>query len=157
MRQVGDIGLSYEEQASHFSLWALMASPLLIGADITALDNDALSILNNTEIISINQDALGHQGTPVGSGAKDPATAPCWAKKLDNNDVAALVLNTNDDPGSNVTVSCTLKDLLGKDVGAVKVRDVRNHKDLGPMAAGSSITAELGSHVHAMYRITPSS
>lgn len=142
----------YEEQASHFSLWALMASPLLIGADITALDDQALSILNNTEIIAVNQDLLGHQGVPVGPGSDQAATAPCWAKKLANGDVAALLLNTGDDAA---TISCHLTDLLGRDVGASKVRDLRAHSNLLPIAQGGNVTLSLSSHVHAIYRITP--
>jgi hypothetical protein len=44
MLQVGTVGLSQDEQSSHFSLWAIMASPLLIGADVTLLSDAALSM-----------------------------------------------------------------------------------------------------------------
>lgn len=50
-RQVGDIGLSVTEQRSHFALWSLMASPLLIGSDVSMLTNTSLEILGNTEVV----------------------------------------------------------------------------------------------------------
>jgi hypothetical protein len=82
MLQVGDIGLSITEQRSHFALWSLMASPLLIGSDVSMLTNTSLSILGNTEVTAINQDALGKQGVPVASQAKDARTASCWYKEM---------------------------------------------------------------------------
>ena len=59
MLQVGDIGLSITEQRSHFALWSLMASPLLIGSDVSMLTNTSLQILGNVEVTAINQDPLG--------------------------------------------------------------------------------------------------
>ena len=81
MLQVGDIGLSVTEQRSHFALWSLMASPLLIGSDVSMLTNTSLSILGNTEITAINQDPLGVQGVPADPEA-DPRTASCWCAPL---------------------------------------------------------------------------
>ena len=47
MLQVGNVGLSVTEQYSHFALWSLMASPLLIGTDVSQLTNTSLAILGN--------------------------------------------------------------------------------------------------------------
>ena len=47
MLQVGNVGLSITEQYSHFALWVLMASPLLIGTDVSLLSNASLTILGN--------------------------------------------------------------------------------------------------------------
>ena len=55
MLQVGDIGLSITEQYSHFALWALMASPLLMGTDVSMLSNTSLTILGNVEVTAVNQ------------------------------------------------------------------------------------------------------
>eukprot|EP00045_Choanoeca_perplexa_P016032 m.211291 g.211291 ORF g.211291 m.211291 type:complete len:737 (+) comp17148_c0_seq13:406-2616(+) len=65
MLEVGNNGLSLAEQRSHFALWAAVKSPLLIGANITEQSTEALAILNNTEIIAVNQDALGIQAVKV--------------------------------------------------------------------------------------------
>lgn len=56
---VGNGGCSYDEYVSHFSLWAALKSPLLIGCDVTKMSRETFTILNNTEVIAINQDTLG--------------------------------------------------------------------------------------------------
>jgi hypothetical protein len=54
----GNGGLNYEEAKSHFTAWALMKSPLLIGTNLSAIDQPTLDILTNKEIIAINQDPV---------------------------------------------------------------------------------------------------
>ena len=54
--QVGNVGLTPEEQKSHFSLWAIMSGPLLAGTDIEHASTQTLSILTAPELIEINQD-----------------------------------------------------------------------------------------------------
>lgn len=62
MLEVGNGGMTHEEYQSHFSFWALLKSPLLIGCALKNISNATLSILGNSEIIAINQDPLGKQG-----------------------------------------------------------------------------------------------
>ncbi|KAE8716946.1 Alpha-galactosidase [Hibiscus syriacus] len=59
MLEVGNGGMSIEEYRSHFSIWALMKAPLLIGCDVRTLSKRTLSILGNKEVIDVNQDSLG--------------------------------------------------------------------------------------------------
>jgi alpha-galactosidase len=63
MLEVGNGQLTLAEQRSHFALWCLMKSPLLIGADVRSLPDASLAILTNRRLIAINQDELGVQGT----------------------------------------------------------------------------------------------
>ena len=74
------MGLTITEQRSHFSLWALVASPLLIGTDLSQISPDALAILKAPEVIAVSQDALGKQGTRV--SASNSSGVECWAKPL---------------------------------------------------------------------------
>jgi len=67
MLEVGNGGMTYDEYKSHFSLWALMKSPLLIGCDVTNMSNQTKTILMNSEVIAISQDRLGVQGYRVAS------------------------------------------------------------------------------------------
>lgn len=60
MLEVGR-GMTYEEDKSHFGLWCIMSSPLMIGCDIRTLNEQTLSILKNKEVIALNQDPLGLQ------------------------------------------------------------------------------------------------
>lgn len=59
MLQVGNKGMSYNEEVSHFSLWAALKSPLLISTDLATISEESLGILKNEEVIAINQDVLG--------------------------------------------------------------------------------------------------
>ncbi|SJK99544.1 uncharacterized protein ARMOST_02850 [Armillaria ostoyae] len=56
--EVGNKGLSYEESKTHFTVWALMKSPLLIGTNLKSISKQTLEILKNEEIIAINQDPV---------------------------------------------------------------------------------------------------
>lgn len=63
MLEVGNGKLTYEENKTHFSLWCMMASPLILGNDIRKLPDDkrTLEIISNKDMIAINQDKLGNQ------------------------------------------------------------------------------------------------
>jgi len=67
MLEVGNGGMTTTEYKSHFSLWAMIKAPLLIGCDVTALSGEMLSILTNPEVIEVNQDPLGKQARLVAS------------------------------------------------------------------------------------------
>ena len=69
MLEVGNGGMTYEEYQSHFSLWAIMKAPLIIGADISKLtaNDEVLKILGNKAVIAVNQDPLGRQARRVWS------------------------------------------------------------------------------------------
>ena len=61
MLEVGNGKMTHDEYQAHFSLWAALKSPLLIGCDLNKITSDTLSILGNEEVIAINQDSLGKQ------------------------------------------------------------------------------------------------
>ena len=65
MLEVGNGGMTTIEYRTHFSLWAISKAPLLIGCDITNMDQDTWDILTNKEVIAINQDKLGEQGRKI--------------------------------------------------------------------------------------------
>jgi alpha-galactosidase len=54
--------MTQEEQKSHFSMWCMIASALILGNDLHTISKETLDILLNKESIAINQDALGKQG-----------------------------------------------------------------------------------------------
>ena len=64
MLEVGR-GLSEAEERTHFGMWCIMSSPLLIGCDLTALPESTLSLLRNKDLIALNQDSLGLQAYVV--------------------------------------------------------------------------------------------
>ena len=62
---IGNFGLSYEQERTHIGMWAILAAPLLISADIRQLRPASKALLLNERIIAINQDQLGIQGTRI--------------------------------------------------------------------------------------------
>lgn len=58
-------GLKPKEEETHFGMWCILSSPLLIGCDLTAIPETSLRLLKNTELIALNQDPLGIQAHVV--------------------------------------------------------------------------------------------
>ncbi|HJP74256.1 MAG TPA: glycoside hydrolase family 27 protein, partial [Pseudonocardiaceae bacterium] len=99
MLEIGN-GMSATEDRSEFSLWAEMAAPLISGTNIANASSTTLSILTNKNIVAIDQDSLGKQGTEVSaSNGLD-----VLAKPLSNGDVAVALFN---ETGSTATISTT--------------------------------------------------
>ena len=74
------MGLTYQEQVTHFALWCLITGPLLISTDLSTISNASLAILQHEELIAVNQDPSGVQGARV--SASDPHGVEVWAKPL---------------------------------------------------------------------------
>ncbi|KAF9478960.1 glycoside hydrolase [Pholiota conissans] len=102
--EVGNGNLTFEEAKSHFTAWAFMKSPLLIGTDLSSITSETVSILSNTEIIAINQDpVVGTSISPFRWGINPDwtsnATHPAqyWSGQSQNGTIFML-LNTLDTP-----------------------------------------------------------
>ena len=65
MLEVGNGGLTLNEDRTQFSLWAEVAAPLIAGNDLTQMSHDVFAILTNTQVIAVDQDPLGAQGYPI--------------------------------------------------------------------------------------------
>ncbi|XP_022146815.1 alpha-galactosidase 3-like isoform X2 [Momordica charantia] len=81
MLEVGNGGMTYNEYRSHFSIWALMKAPLLIGCDVRNMSPQTLEILSNKQVIEVNQDRLGIQGRKIKVSGKD-GCLQVWAGPL---------------------------------------------------------------------------
>ncbi len=89
MLEVGNGGMTDVEYRSHFSLWAILAAPLIAGNDLRSVRPEIRDILTNKEVIAINQDPLGMQGRRVSkSGDRE-----VWAKQLQDGSRAVVLLN----------------------------------------------------------------
>ncbi|KAF5572803.1 alpha-n-acetylgalactosaminidase precursor [Fusarium pseudocircinatum] len=103
--EVGNSGMTFDEQATHFALWAMLKSALMISTDITALSDQAVAVLQNKDLISINQDAAVKPITLVQRWTSD---RDLWAGPLANGDVAVLYV---DQSNSARTLSLQLSSL----------------------------------------------
>lgn len=93
MLQVGN-GMSINEDRAHFSMWAMLAAPLIAGNDLRWMSDETKAILTNREVIAIDQDPLGIQGFMH----KAEGTLEVWFKPLKNGDWAVAILNRGIDP-----------------------------------------------------------
>jgi alpha-galactosidase len=88
MLEVGN-GMPVNEERAHFTMWAMMAAPLIAGNDLSNMTKATLDVLTNREVIDIDQDSLGVQGLRIAS--KD--SVETWVKPLKNNEWAITFLN----------------------------------------------------------------
>ncbi len=93
MMEVGN-GMTEEEDRSHFSLWAIMASPLITGNDLRSMSDTTRKIFTNKDMIAINQDKLGVQAMKW----MDEGDIEVFVKPLANDEYAFLYLNRSDAP-----------------------------------------------------------
>jgi alpha-galactosidase len=114
--------LTPNEQYTHISLWSLLCSPLLIGCDMTKLDEFTLSLLTNDEVLAVNQDPMGCQ---AGRVAKN-GDVEMWAKAMEDGSRVIGLFNRGED---EVTTTAKWADLGLK--GKQTVRDLWRQQDIG--------------------------
>src|SRR5919202_887529 len=95
MLEVGN-GMSAAEDRAHFSMWAMLAAPLIAGNDLRSMSRETAEILTNREVIAVDQDSLGVQGFPYSSATSDGVEI--WFKPLAGGDWAMAVLNRGTAP-----------------------------------------------------------
>ncbi|NOR88013.1 MAG: glycoside hydrolase family 27 protein [Bacteroidales bacterium] len=89
MLEVGNKGLTINEARAHFSMWCMLAAPLMTGNDLKNMSKEIQEILVNKELIAINQDILGKQGFKI----YDEGNFEIWQKPLSNGSIAICFLN----------------------------------------------------------------
>ena len=146
MLEVGNGGMSLTEYRAHFSMWCLLAAPLLAGNDIRSMSADIHDILTNKEVIAIDQDPLGREGRRV----KRADGLEVWAKQLADGGRAVALLNRT---GAEAKITASWTDLGYPDHVPAKVRDLWAKKDLGETSG--SFSASVPSHGVVMVRIEP--
>jgi alpha-galactosidase len=140
-----DTHLTPNEQYTHISLWCLLCAPLLIGCDLTQLDDFTLNLLTNDEVLEVNQDPLGEQAHRVAQNG----SFEVWAKKMEDGSVAAGLFNRGETAGT-VTANWADLNLSGK----LRVRDLWRQKDLG--AFDGRFETEVPRHGVVLVRLFPS-
>jgi hypothetical protein len=134
MMIAGMDGLSETQNRTFFSLWCMMAAPLMAGNDLRKMTTSTGQILTNLEAIGINQDPLGIQGHIVRRSGK----VEIWAgKRLFDGSQAMLVFNQDAAPAE---VKVAWPDIGLADSAALYVRNLWTHQTTGPHGGGVSVT-----------------
>ena len=144
MLEVGNGGMTGDEVRTHFSLWAILAAPLLAGNDLRAMSEADRDILLNEEAIAVDQDPLGLPGV-----CPDGVDTGVWSRPLAREGARAVVLyHALFGPA---TLAVRWQD-LGLAAGGAEVRDLWEHRDLGRFDEG--FAAELEPHQSRMLLVT---
>ena len=133
MLEVGNDGMTDEEYRTHFSLWCMLAAPLMAGNDLRTMSDETLEILTNLEMIAINQDSLGKQAFCF----RDNGDYEIWVKKLAGDERAVCLLNRSDEKKIvevDFSVLLAANDDYWKtspgDLKNYSIRDVWEHQDI---------------------------
>ena len=162
--------MTTSEDRAHFTMWCMMASPLILGNDLNNMSKETLEIITNKDVIAIDQDPLGIQGLRL----KKDGDLQYWFKPLENGEWAFCILNggdndqnlaidwtsleVNDELSGRSTkfanVNYNIKDLWNADAKLFTTLVKGKGKQRGQMVANlANITVK--SHDVVTYRLTP--
>ncbi|MFE7812053.1 glycoside hydrolase family 27 protein [Streptomyces sp. NPDC057433] len=143
MLVVGRPGLSLTESRSHFTLWALMAAPLMAGNDIRTMPADVSAILRNQRLLAVNQDSLGAGGRRV----RDDGATEVFAKPLSDGSVAVGLFNRGES-AATLTTSAAQVGLSG---GPFTLTDLWTGTT---SSTSGQITARVPAHGVTAFRVS---
>ncbi|MQY37356.1 hypothetical protein SRB17_53600 [Streptomyces sp. RB17] len=144
MLEVGNGGMTDTEYRSHFSLWSVMAAPLLIGTDLRKASPATFDILDNKEVIAVDQDPLGKQGTVVSSADGR------WviAKEMKDGSRAVALFNES---GTAQRIATTATAVGLPDASAYTLRDLWQHKSYN---TAGTLAATVPAHGTVLLRVS---
>ncbi|MBR1404138.1 MAG: alpha-galactosidase [Treponema sp.] len=150
MMQIGN-GMPLEDERTHFAMWCMMSTPLMIGGDLTKISEETLSILKNRELIAINQDSACVQAFVIHEETNDDGSiaAEIWLKDLgekNSSEKAIAFLNRSPLPRT-MTLSLRSAGLTGT---ITHLRNVTAERD---EESTESITVSLRAHETAVFRV----
>jgi len=144
MLEVGNGKLSLAENRSHFSMWAMLAAPLLAGNDLPNMKPEITAILTNRDVIAIDQDRLGKQASRVYADGE----VEVWTRQLSGGAMAVAVLNAGSDRYSTHPFHLNLAAL-----GLHGSQQAKNLWTGNTMQLTENMPIELPSHDILLYRI----
>ena len=134
MLEIGNGGMTPDQYRTQMSLWAILAAPLLAGNDLSKMDETTKSILINKEVIAVDQDKVGVQGSRI-------SPPQIWMKPLSDGSKAVALFNyVTDDEAEPLTLKFNDVGFSGR----VHVRDLWGHKDLGVLHDSYTVTIPQG-------------
>ncbi|WP_425555976.1 NPCBM/NEW2 domain-containing protein [Kitasatospora nipponensis] len=147
MLEVGNGGMTDTEYRTHFSLWSEMAAPLLIGSDLRVATPATMDIIKNTDVIAVDQDPLGRQGTVIA----DTGGLVVMSKPLADGG-RALTLTNESATTQTISTTAAAAGIGGAD--SYRLKDLWSGQT---SRIHGTISAVVPAHGTAMYRLTPDS
>jgi alpha-galactosidase len=145
MLEVGNEGLTFAESRAHFSMWCMLAAPLMAGNDVRRASPEIIALLTDKDALAIDQDPAGKEGWRYRA---EPGRE-IWVRELAGGEWAVALLNTGD-TAAELAVDFGHMWFLG---GKCAIRDIWDKKDAGTTA--KPFTKRLDSHDVALLRLKP--
>jgi alpha-galactosidase len=144
MLEVGNGHMTATEYRTHFSMWALLNAPLLIGSDVRSMPAATSAILMNRDVIAVDQDWGGEQGHRISaSGSRE-----VWVKRMSDGSAAVALLNTGTGTAT-VRTTASAVGLPGK--ASYTARDLWSKAS---RTTGATISASVPSHGTVLLRVS---
>jgi len=144
MLEVGNGELTYHENRAHFSLWCILAAPLMLGNDVRSLKPEIHAILTNKEVIAVDQDPRGRQGRKV----RDDGDFEVWSKELVDGSRAVVLFNRS---ACEAEISISWSEIGYPEYLNAQVRDLWLKQDMGEFKGAYS--AKVPSHGVVMVKV----
>jgi alpha-galactosidase len=157
MLEIGNDWLTLDQEKTHFALWSIVKAPLILGCDLDKISPESFAIISNKELIDINQDALGVQGTcKVSCSAYDiyKGTPQVYSGPLANGDTAVVVVNWGLFDYGEFEFDLGVVSAV-QNGESVVVRDLFAHQDLGTFSGTVKIAGipAYGSHAFRLRKV----
>jgi alpha-galactosidase len=144
MLEVGNGGMTLDEYRAHFSLWCVLAAPLMAGNDVREMSDDVRAILTAPEPIAVDQDPLGKGGDLV----RAERSGEVWARELAGGERGVVLFNRSKRPEE---ITLRWSDLGWAPEDRARVRDLWERADRGTFA--EAFAATVPSHGAVMLRL----
>lgn len=151
MLQIGN-GMSHDDEKTHFAMWCMMSTPLVIGCDLTKMDEETLAILKNKELIAVNQDAACLQAIVAKEirSADGEILGEIWVKALngENSGEKAIAFLNRSSDWLEMRIPLENAGLTGD---IMRIRNLCAHQD---EECKKTITVSLNPHETVVYKVT---
>jgi len=151
MLEVGNGGMTNTEYETHFSMWAMLAAPLIAGNDLLHMTETTREILTNKDVIAVDQDPAGKEGYKI----TDNGNQEVWVKPLSDGSYAVLLLNR----GEGRAFMTTTVEKIGLQKAAsykvVNLWEQGNSYRPKSYSTNDLIRSSVASHGVAMFRVSP--
>ncbi|GIF64576.1 alpha-galactosidase [Asanoa ishikariensis] len=143
MLEVGNGGMTTTEYTAHFSLWALLNSPLLLGNDLRSMSAATLGIIRNADVIAVNQDWGGSQGRKL----RDFGETEVWGKPMSDGGAAVVLFNRS---AASATITTSAAEV---GLGGSSGYNLRNLWTGATTTSTGAISASVPAHGAVMFRV----
>ncbi|KAG9011859.1 hypothetical protein FRB90_006957 [Tulasnella sp. 427] len=109
MLEVGNSGMTYDEYVTHFSMWAILKSPLILGNDLNDMSDETFAIITNEAIIAVSQDPMGSPANRIWKKEVAGGDLQLWVGGLTNESTVVALLNTGEE---TIKTSVSIADVF---------------------------------------------